>query len=253
MDFLPSSITSIGGWVNFAFRTNSTTYFVSPGVCGNGAGAQVGISLAPSVAGDKPTVGTMAPKLAEDRKKSRLFMAAKYPLSSEATAGLLWLSIQPCRWRTGLLGPAGRAGRPSLHRAAERAITGCYFFPTAITTNEFGNGRGRPRGFSGLGFGAGPRSADTVSIWPVAASKVMVRAPFLVGTFSISVYFPSRSPTKLMKPSPFEVTATLAFGSKAAPSLLSPVATVESNLPVFESTIAMSLLPQTANRRPSSS
>src|SRR5258706_9385357 len=29
-----------------------------------------------------------------------------------------------CRWRTGLLGPAGRARRPSLHRAAERAITG---------------------------------------------------------------------------------------------------------------------------------
>src|SRR5258708_13713286 len=27
-----------------------------------------------------------------------------------------------------------------------------YFFPTAITTNEFGNGWGRPRGFSGLGF-----------------------------------------------------------------------------------------------------
>jgi hypothetical protein len=76
MDFLPRSITSAGRSVNFVFRTNSTTYFVSPGVCGNGIGAQGGFSLATSVAGDKPTVVMTAPKLAEDRKKSRLFMAA---------------------------------------------------------------------------------------------------------------------------------------------------------------------------------
>src|SRR4029077_3718520 len=83
MDFLPSSITSAGRSENFVFRTNSTTYFVGPGVCGNGAGTQGEFSLAPSAAGDKPTVVTTAPRLAEDRKKSRLFMAAKYPLSSE--------------------------------------------------------------------------------------------------------------------------------------------------------------------------
>src|SRR5437016_6665128 len=85
-----------------------------------------------------------------------------------------------------------------IHRIGRTAFTrysgaaGCYFLPTAITTNEFGNGIGRPRGFSALGFGAGPRSAVTVSICPVLASNVMVRAPFLVGTFSISAYFPSR-------------------------------------------------------------
>src|SRR5713226_4833876 len=76
MDFLPRSITSAGRSVNFVFRTNSATYFVSPGVCGNGTGAQGGFSLAPSVVGDKPRVVMATPKVAEDRKKSRLFMAA---------------------------------------------------------------------------------------------------------------------------------------------------------------------------------
>jgi hypothetical protein len=51
----------------------------SPGVCGDGAGPQGGFSLARGVAGDKPTVVMTAPKLAEDRKKSRLFMAANTP------------------------------------------------------------------------------------------------------------------------------------------------------------------------------
>src|SRR4029077_145539 len=71
MDFFPRSLTPAGRSGNFVFRTNSTTYFVSPGVCGNGAGAQGRFSLAPSVAGDKPMVVTTAPKLAEDRKNSR--------------------------------------------------------------------------------------------------------------------------------------------------------------------------------------
>src|ERR1700674_4179914 len=167
MDFLPSSITSAGRSENLVYRTNSTTYFVSPGVCGKGAATQGGFSPAPSAAGDKPTVVTTAPKLAEDRKKSRLFMAAKNSLS----IGSERVIVDPASPL-----PGGVS----------------YFFPTAITTNEFGNGIGRPRGFSGLGFGAGPRSAVTVSICPVEASNVMVRAPFLVGTFSISAYFPSR-------------------------------------------------------------
>src|SRR6202521_615836 len=113
MDFLPSSITSAGRSENLVFRTNSTTYFVSPGVCGNGAATQGGFSLAPSAAGDKPTVVTTAPKLAEDRKKSRLFMAAKYPLSSEATADCY-------RCRSGLAG--GEPGVPAPGRTGETPV-----------------------------------------------------------------------------------------------------------------------------------
>src|SRR6202795_963508 len=149
------------------------------------------------------------------------------------------------------MSPAGRTGAtPVPPRAVTWRSDSSYFFPTAMTTNEFGNGWGRPRGFSGLGFGAGPRSAVTVSSCPVEASNVMVRAPFLVGTFSISAYFPSRSPTKLILPSPFEVTASLAVGSKANPSLPSPVGTVAISLPVFASTIAICLLPQAAKMCP---
>jgi len=144
MDVLPSSITSAGKSVNFVFRTNSTTYFVSPGVCGNGAGTQAGFSLAPSVAGDKPTVVTTAPKLAEDRRKSRLFIAANtHFIGSDRVIVDPALPVESRASR-----PAGRARRPSLHRVTHYPITvlvdrylahrGSYFFPTAITTNEFG-------------------------------------------------------------------------------------------------------------------
>src|SRR3984893_14218391 len=148
--------------------------------------------------------------------------------------------------------PAGRTGEtPVPPPAVIWRSDISYFFPTAITTNEFGKGIGRPRGFSGLGFGAGPRSAVTVSICPVEASNVIVRAPFFVGTFSISAYFPSRWPTKLILPSPFEVTASLDRGSTANTSLPSPVGTVAISLPVFASTIAICLLPQAAKMCPS--
>src|SRR5260370_8228886 len=74
MDFLPSSITSAGRSENFVFRTNSTTYFVSPGICGNGAGAQGGFSFAPSVPVYKQPVVLTAPTLHPDPIKSPLSM-----------------------------------------------------------------------------------------------------------------------------------------------------------------------------------
>src|SRR6266699_1394906 len=113
-----------------------------------------------------------------------------------------------------------------------------------MTTNEFGKTGGRPRGLSGLGFGAGPKSAVTVRNWPVDGSNPMVRAPFLVATFSIRAYFPPRLPTKLMLPSPLEVTASLVLGSKARPLGSSQPAIGHSaiTLLAFESTTAIVFL-----------
>ena len=106
------------------------------------------------------------------------------------------------------------------------------------------------RGRSGVGAGAGPKSAETVYRRWVASSSSMVRAPCLVVTLATTVYLSGESSwITVSVPSPFEAKARRLAASNRHASTPRPIGTVVTSFPARASEIPMRPLRQPLNSR----